>query len=141
MAADTRVTSGGPLCHEDKIARIGVSLYGMAGHATLAIVLLDWLRTARNRQQLYKLIPENYRDEVAIMELSPSGISLWDGWGAARKLNDQDYAIGSGSMTALGLLRKGDGLREAVAGAIGLDECSGPPIQVEYLKPPRKRKR
>jgi 20S proteasome alpha/beta subunit len=139
MAADTRVTSCGPICHEDKIIRVGTSIFGMAGHASLTLVLLEWLRTARNRDRLYKQITPEYRDEVCIIELNPGGIILWDGWGAGRRLNDSEYAIGSGSMTALGLLRKGASLRDSVAGAIGLDECSGAPIQVLELKPRKKR--
>ncbi len=139
MAADTRVTSSGPICHESKIARIGTSLYGMCGHATLCIVLVEWLRTARNRHQLYKLIPESYRDSVEVIELNPGGITVWDGWGSARRLLDREYATGSGAMVALALLKKGHGLRECVEAAIELDECTGGTVQVETLKAKRKR--
>ena len=139
MAADTRVTSEGSICHEDKLFRLGLSIFGTAGHASVGLVLLEWLRTARNRDRLYKQIPDPWRDDVLLVELNPGGIILWDGWGVGRRLNDKEYAIGSGGMPALALLRAGASLRDSVAGAIGLDECSGPPIQVEFLKPKRKR--
>lgn len=140
MAADTRCTGPGPMRHETKIYRVGISLFGLAGHASLGFVLLDWLRSPRNRDRLYKLIPAEYRDEVEIIELNPGGIVIWDGWGAGCRLNDDDYAIGSGGMSALAALRSGADLRASVRMAVGLDECSGEPIQVEYLKP-TKRKR
>ncbi len=139
MAADTRVTGGGSICHESKIVRIGTSLYGLAGDADLGLILLEWLRSTRNRLVLYKHIPEGWRNDVVIMELNPAGIVLWNGWGVGRKILDQSYAIGSGGPIALGLLRKGHSLQDCLAGAIEQDECSGWGFQFEYLKKPRKR--
>lgn len=139
MAADTRVTDNGPFWHENKIFRVGSSLWGTSGHGSLVLVMLDWLRTARNRSVLYKLIPEAYRDDIRLMELKAGGISLWDGWGAEMKIHEKTWAIGSGGMAAMSAMLNGDTAEQAVKMACRLDECSGPGIQVEYLKPKRKR--
>lgn len=139
MAADTRVTSSGPMVHEDKIFRVGASLFGTAGDCSIGLLLLAWLKTTRNVDRLHKQIPVEHRDDAEIVELNPGGILVWSGWGVARRLQDKSYATGSGAMAALSLLRSGKSLKDSVAGAIELDECSGPPIQVEMLKPKRKR--
>lgn len=139
MAADTRVTDAGPFWHEDKIFRVGSSLFGTAGHGSLCLVLLDWLRTPRNRDRLYKQIPPEYRDDVRLLELNPGGLVIWDGWGAACRLHDKMFAIGSGAPAALAAMRGGDTAEQAVKVAIGCDEASGPPVQVLSLKPKRKR--
>jgi len=146
MAADQRCTSGGPICHTQKLHRIGDSVFGFAGDAMLALILVKWLGTKRDPLQLYKLIPEAHRDSVDVLELSPKGLAFWNGWGVPMPLLDQAYAIGSGAMSALQAVRLGKSPEEAIHLAPPLDECSGvltAPV-VEYLlpkelKPRRKR--
>lgn len=140
MAADQRVVTSGAFHHEDKIFRVGTSLFGTAGHGSLVLVMLEWLKSpARNRLQLYKMIPEDHRDEIILLELNPGGLYRWDGWGVGCKVNDPFHAVGSGSVAALQKMRDGASPKDAVHAAMQLDECSGPPIQVEYLKQKRKR--
>lgn len=140
MAADQRVVTGGAFHHEDKIFRVGTSLFGTAGHGSIVLVMLEWLKSpARNRLQLYKLIPEDQRDEISLLELNPGGLYRWDGWGVACRVNDSFHAVGSGSMVALQKMRDGGTPKDAVYAATQLDEATGPPIQVEYLKQKRKR--
>ncbi len=144
MAADTRVSTEGAHYHANKIFRLGSSLFGTAGHGDMGLVLIDWLRTARNRMTLYKQLGEYERSEVIVMELNPGGIYLWTGWGVPERLNDSRYAIGSGSLAALQALDAGQSPEDAVRGATRYDQYTGEPIQVEWLLPPelkRKRKR
>jgi ATP-dependent protease HslVU (ClpYQ) peptidase subunit len=145
MAADTRVSTGGAHYHANKIFRIGTSLFGTAGDGDMGLVMIDWLKTARNRMTLYKQIADYERSEVWLIELNPGGICLWTGWGVQERINDDRYAIGSGQLAALACLDSGKDPEAAVTSATQYDQYSGEPIQVEWLLPPelktRKRKR
>ena len=140
MAADTRVSTEGAHYHANKIFRIGVSLFGTAGHGDMGLVMIDWLKTARNRQTLYKQLGDYERSEVMLIELNPGGIYLWTGWGVPEKLNDARFAIGSGHMAALAALDRGDSPEDAVRGATHYDQYSGEPVQVEWLLPPELKR-
>jgi hypothetical protein len=130
------------MCHVTKIHRIGDSLFGFAGDAVLCRHLIKWLGTKRDVAQLYKLIPESQRDSIDALELSPSGLSFWNGWGIALPLLDATFAIGSGAMPALQALRLNCSPAEAVLRAMQLDECSGsfPEPQVERLQRPKRKR-
>ena len=136
MAADTRVSTGGAHYHANKIFRLGSSLFGTAGDGDMGLVMIDWLRTARNRQTLYKQWADYDRNEVWLIELNPGGICLWTGWGVQERINDKRYAIGTGQLAALKGMDKDETPEEAVRGAIDYDQYSGAPVQVEYLLPP-----
>lgn len=139
MAADTRVVHSGPYYHADKIFRIGESLFGTAGDGDMCLVMIEWLKSSRSRPALYKQWGDYDRNEIQILELNPRGLFLWTGWGLPEALHEARFAIGSGAMAAIKGLDKGEPPKEAVAGAMEYDEFTGAPIQVEYLKPKRKR--
>lgn len=144
MAADTRVSTGGAHYHANKIFRVGTSLFGTAGDGDMGLVMIDWLKTARNRQALYRQWSDYERSDVWLIELNPGGICLWTGWGVQERINDARYAIGTGQLAALKGLDKGETPEEAVRGAIQYDQYTGEPLQVEYLLPPelaRKRRK
>lgn len=146
MSADTRVSiETGQHYPATKIFRVGESLFGTAGHAMMCLVMIEWLKTARNRQQLYKQwSEENYfREEVWILELNPRGLFLWDGWGVPEQVLSDHMAIGSGAKSALAVMAVGKGPEEAVRVATQIDIYSNPPIQTEWLLPPElvKKKR
>lgn len=145
MAADQRCTGGGPMCHVKKIHRIGDSLFGIAGDSMLGLHIIKWLSGKRDPAHLYKLIPDAYRSDVDVLELSPTGLAFWNGWGVRLPLLDATFAIGSGAMSALQALRMNCNPQEAVLQAMKLDEMSGTLTtpEVEYLLPPeltRKRR-
>lgn len=146
LAADQRVTSGNPPARIRKIRRIGESLYAGAGNVSLIFVFLEWMEApkknpAEARLRLYRLIPEDQRHEFEVLELSPSGLALWDGWGARIPILDKFYAIGSGCSSAMQAMKRGLAPEEAVSETFSLDECSGGSVDVEYLLPPELRKR
>lgn len=144
MAADQRITSGDPPFRTHKIRRIANSLYGGCGHWDLVVVFLDWLAAPKpDRLRLYRLIPEDCRGEFEVIELSPTGLALWNGWGARVPMLDSFYAIGSGSQSAMQAFKRGLSPEDAVAETFSLDEASGGSVEVEYLLPPelvRKRR-
>ena len=146
MAADTRVTvDGGVPYPATKIFRVGQSLFGTAGHGDMCLVMIDWLKSNRNRSVLYKLWGDYERDEISLMELNPKGLFLWTGWGVPEQIRAKHFAIGSGQQAALKGLDGGESPEEAVKSAINYDIYTANPVQVEYLLPPeltrRKRKR
>lgn len=142
MAADTRVSVDGSAPYSaTKLFRIGDSIFGTAGDGMMCLVMIEWLRTSqRSRFQLYKNWSENTeRGDCWLLELSPRGLFLWDGWGVPEKILNKRYAIGSGQLAALKGMDKGESPEEAVKAAPDYDQYSGAPIQVEYLLPPELR--
>lgn len=139
MAADTRVSdeNTGLSYPAAKIFRIRKSLFGTAGHGSICLVMVEWLRTSRNRESLYKQLGPDQRDQIRLLELNPDGLFVWDGWGLPEKVLLDCYAIGSGAKAARALLAKGAEPKDAVDTAGELDFYTAPPVHVEYLK--RKR--
>lgn len=130
------------MCHVQKIHRIGKSLFGFAGDVALAAIFLEWLQSkGRKREELHKQIPPDNRDDFIVLELAPSGLAYWNGWGSRVPLIDKTYAIGSGAPAALRAFRDGKSIDEAILGATELDEASGKltAVQVEELRVKRKR--
>lgn len=145
LAADTRVVNGSSYYHAPKIFRIGNSLLGTAGDGFACLAFVEWFKSPRrNPQTLHKMFAELDRDAIWIVELNPSGIHFWNGWGYPETIMDECFAVGTGGMAALEAMRSGKTPEEAVSRALAHDENSGPPIQVEWLLPPEllsKRKR
>jgi hypothetical protein len=146
MAADTRVSiDGAAFYNSPKLFRVGDSIFGTAGDGMMCLVMIEWLKTKRVRKELYENWTEHTeRSACWILELSPEGIFVWDGWGMREPLLNQRYAIGSGQVAALKGMDMGQSPEDAVKQAPDYDQYSGAPIQVEYLLPPelkRKRKR
>jgi hypothetical protein len=129
-----------------KLHRIGDSVFGFSGDVMLALLMVEWLKGKRVRAQLHRVIPDLHRDSVDLLELSPEGLHVWNGWGVRTPLLDTCYAIGSGAMPALTAMKMGNAPEQAIHQSPPLDECSGflSTPEVEYLLPPelvRKRKR
>jgi ATP-dependent protease HslVU (ClpYQ) peptidase subunit len=131
------------MCHVTKIRQIGSSLYGFAGSVYPALVFLEWLGSGRlDKTRLYRMLSEDARDSVDILELSPDGLAIWNGWGVRLPIHDDSYAIGSGAMAALAALKSGAEPADALKQAFKLDECSGGDIEIaELVTPKKKRKR
>lgn len=138
MAADTRVSdeNTGMSYPATKIFRVGQSLFGTAGHGSMCLVMIEWLKTNRNRQTLYKQWADYEREQIWILELNPRGLFLWDGWGVPEQVRRKSFAIGSGAKAALALLDKGDTPEEAIKGATNYDFYTAPPVDCEWLLPP-----
>lgn len=148
MAADHRCTSEGPICHINKIYRIGDRLYGLCGDAMMALYVIEWLQGKRLKKELHAAIPVDNRGAIGLLELSAEGLAIIDGWGMRMPLLDKFYAVGSGASPAMIEMKHGASLQDAVRAAASVDEASGlhpdHPPQLEYLLPPElspKRKR
>lgn len=142
IAADQRMTSGNAPARIRKLRRVKDSVYGCAGDVDAAFIFFEWLETVKpDRLRLYRQIPEDYRSAFEVLEISPSGLALWNGWGIRIPLLDKFYAIGSGSQSAMQALKRGMSPEEAVAETFTLDECSGGTVETEYLLPPELRRK
>ena len=137
MAADTRVSdeTTGLSYPATKIFRVGQSLFGTAGHGSMSLVMIEWLKTGRNRQSLYKQWADYEREQIWLLELNPKGLFLWDGWGVPEQVHRKHFAIGSGAKPALALMDKGDTPEAAVSGAAHYDFYTAPPVHCEWLLP------
>lgn len=133
MAADSALVTGGAVATVSKIHRIGKSIFGEAGSGFECLLLIEWLKGKRDRRALLKMPDAFERDDVYILELSPDGLALWNGWGIRMPIKDECYAIGSGSMAAMAALKAGANPEEAVKIAAELDENTREPIEVMGL--------
>jgi hypothetical protein len=144
MAADQRMTSEGPIGRVQKLHRIGDCIYGIAGDVMMGLAVLEWMKSPkRDRTKLYKMIDEvEPRSHISILELSPAGLAIWDGWGMRLALRDTFFGVGTGAPSAMQAIKRGLSPEDAVRETFSLDECSGGEVEVEWLLPPElKRKR
>lgn len=137
MAADTRCSGAGPLVNTNKLARAGTSILGMCGDAMMGQYFFEWFKTPkRNPAMLHKALGDYERCDILIVELNPTGIFLWDGWGVPLTVRDQYYAVGSGSMAAMAEMRRNKKRTapvDAVKLAMSLDEYTGGDVVFEEL--------
>ncbi len=132
MAADTRCTNGGPIMRTKKIRVIGDSVFGFAGGLFEAAAFIAWLQGDRDHAKLPKWQDEN-RDDFMVLELSPEGLAIWNGWGHRVPLVNQFYSIGSGSMTAMGVMHVHPDPKFAVEVASLYDENTDSNVEVISL--------
>ncbi len=128
MAADKRI-SGGAMFRSTKIFSINGSLIGIAGNVEQALRFVEWRRTPEQKPIF------NDSSEFQALELSPEGKLIW--WGAELvgiPIEDDFYAIGSGSHLALGALSMGASLKQSILVAARWDVGTGTEIQTMALK-------
>lgn len=139
MAADTRVTGAMVYYPASKLFRVGESIFGTSGHGDMCLAFIHWVKTSpkRDPMKLHELIGKEYdRDDISILELNPSGIFRWTGWGFPEHVLREADAVGSGAQAALEALNCGKGLEESVSRAMNHDEYTGCEVQVLYLDEP-----
>lgn len=144
MAADEMICGDGPICHTSKLRRVGNSVFGYAGDAFMALTWFEWFTSPRRSPQtLHKLLGDEDRAAVAILELNPSGLVLWNGWGVPMPIRDRFYSIGAGAGMAIQAMEMGASPVDAVRAAAKYDENTRG-IEEMWLLPPEllpKRKR
>jgi len=135
MAADSHVDFGGIGYKSPKIFRIGTSLFGLAGD-NYGNVFIEWAESGFKVKQKPNWGPKDLEDvEFLALELSPTGIWIWDKYLIRIKIKDDNYAIGSGSGAALVFMRKmGLTPEQAVKECCEFDDYTKPPVDVFYLK-------
>lgn len=128
MAADKRV-SGGPMFKSTKIHRVNGSLIGFSGAVEQALRFVEWRRTPEQKPQFVE------SPNFEALELTPDGQLIW--WGPEMvgiPIEEEFYAIGSGSALALGAMAMGANPKQAIQVAAKWDVATGSEIQVMALK-------
>lgn len=127
MAADSRATAcNGSISRMTKLFRVRGDIVGFAGEASSALVFHDWYKRPDRKD-----IPQALRDgsaDFSALVLTSKGLLEYDKWCRAMTVEDEFYAIGSGTLAALGAMHQGATARQAVAIACRIDPHSGPPV-------------
>lgn len=129
MAADSKVTAGESHHYRaGKIVRVGEAVVGCAGHNRAIFAFLRWLERGGGRK------PRRYKgDDFEALVLTPKTLAVVDKDYDFDEIKDPFYAIGSGSLAALGALHCGVTLERAVEIACLVDSSSGLPVDVMEL--------
>ncbi len=136
MAGDSQVSwEGAKGFSAPKIFRIGASIYGLAGDC-FGNVFIEWAERGFNQKQKPNWGPKDTEDvEFDVLELSPTGLWIWDQHLVRMKIKNDNYAIGSGSKFALVFMRKmGMTPEQAVLECCEFDDYTKGPVDVFYLK-------
>ena len=118
----------------NKIERIGRSLYATAGSASEGERFYSWIRSGAPQSEK-PVVSESF----SALELTTKGLFFYDSELFPNPLPNA-HAIGSGAKAARAAMMCGVDMVRAVEIACELDASSGPPIQIVYLKQPKKEK-
>lgn len=122
MAADKRVT-GVTMFKTTKIYRINGALIGICGHIEQALKFIEWRRNPDSK-------PTFEEDTWDAIELTADGRMLyWSKELMPIPIEDEYYAIGSGSKFALGAMAMGATPSQAIKIAAIYDPSTGPDVQ------------
>lgn len=141
IAADSRASddNGVLMFNTPKLHRLNGSVFGVAGDDWVD-VFMEWQRTGRKAKP--EPIITLHADDVDfnVIELAPDGIWFWNRTFTRIKVKDHEFAIGSGEMVALYIMRCcRQGPQAAVEAASMVDKFTGGDIDVEHV--PQKRRR
>lgn len=130
IVCDSLVTCEGLLNYTTtKLYRIGGSIFGASGDTDAIAQFMRWVKSDRSADAL----PDFDDDaDLAVLELRPDGIWLWDTGLFPDRIEDaeQNYAVGSGDKVALYCMRVlGMSPTEAVVEVCKIDTHSGPPVR------------
>lgn len=132
MAADYQVTDGNCVYTAKKIGIIGDCIVGVAGLVTATNKFLTWFRAGRPAEGAPNLVEDDKDDDTPFnaLVLKRSGLYIYVDCCDPDKIEDREYAIGSGQQVALFAMRRlGWNPAEAVKGAHDVDPHTGPKIQ------------
>lgn len=122
MCADKRV-SGGTVFKMSKIQRVNGSLIAGCGHTEQVLKFIEWRKNPDTKPTFEERTWE-------ALELTSDGRILW--WGTELmpiEIEDDYYAIGSGSDYAMGAMAMGASPSQAIKIAAIYDPSTGPDVQ------------
>lgn len=135
MAADSRVSADGSVARgamvASKIRVIRDSVFGFSGNISEALIAIAWFEGGRSKFERPSFTSEA---DFSILELSPSGILLWDPYMSPIHMKDESCAIGTGGPIAqycMAVLEMSP--YQAVIEAAKVDANTGPPFEVLSL--------
>lgn len=123
MACDSRIT-GDVIFHADKVRKVGQSLFGVAGNWETCVTFLEWVESGTKEKPT---LPDD--DTFQAVELSKSGIYLWQRSCIRMPVQERFYACGSGAQGAMVAMSLDLEPKAAIAAVLRFDETTGPPIK------------
>lgn len=127
MAADRRISGTGSAFKTAKLHRIRGSIIGYCGNPEQAMRFIEWRRNPDAK-------PSFSEPDFEALELTAGGDLLW--WGSEMvplTIDDDHYAIGSGSGYALGAMAMGATPKQAIKIAADYDPGTGSDVQTLTL--------
>lgn len=124
MACDSRIVSAGPISNGPKVEKINGVIWGGAGDAEGIEMFLMWAREGFSKETRPVFPPED-RPEFQMLELNKQGLRIWFSRLVPIPIDEDYYAIGSGSMAAMTALYLGKHPKKAVECAAKFDENTG----------------
>jgi len=138
MAADSCVTmsddaAGDYKGHCVKLLECCYGICALQGESTPGMAFWHWWRTGMRDEALADRIRASQAD-FAALTLTPEGLFVWDHWLLPEQVEDEFYALGSGTKAALGALHMGATAVEAVRIACLIDPYTALPIVSKTLR-------
>lgn len=134
MAADTLGLFEGVRIKMQKIFRIHGMLFGVCGNYDNAIEFIRRYRKDKNFLTDYTYEANGPdKNDFDYLLLNKSGLYLTTGYGPQIKLQERQFAIGSGKEAALGALYMGASAGESVKIAHRIDCHTGPMVSIKEL--------
>lgn len=121
MAADSRIT-GDIIHHANKMARAGESIFGVAGDYDACTQFLNWKLNGGEK-------PEITEESFEAVELTRSGIFIYQKSLIRLPVLDRIYASGAGAQGAMVAMHLGYTPREAVIAVAKFCETTGAPFK------------
>ena len=146
IAANRECIAGDSQCSMDsapgfltpKLFTVERSVYGLAGD-NWSNVFIDWAKTGFNEKKKPPYVGGDI--DFAVLELSPTGLHIWDSHWVRIDIKNDNYAIGSGAKYAVLLMRKYNmSPKEAVEVCCEYDDYTRGPVDVMYLPKEVKKK-
>ena len=132
LAADRQIGYGGATRATTKIFRVGSTLVGFSGNASIAMQVLQWLKDGAQADKYPNTSdPENDSVLTTIIITSDGRVSQLERTPYPINLSDNDfYCIGAGADFAYGALAMGATAREAVEVANKYSQYCGHGVDV-----------
>lgn len=134
MVSDSKITmenKGGDtaILNCSKITVKGRAIIGTCGESYLGDEFIKWYGTRKKKPACF-----GKNADFEALVLTEKGLYHYDEFLSGGRLDNQWFAVGSGSFAALGALHAGRTLEEAVEIACKVDNQSGLPLQVIALQ-------
>lgn len=120
VAGDSLISDGSTKSYARKVYRGPNCVFGYCGTVTDGLRWVNWMKQGAPVGQKPEL-----GDDFEGLVVTPKGIYTIDSQFEPFWLEEKTYAIGSGARTALGVLRTGGSLRQAVRAASRVDLNTG----------------
>lgn len=111
-----------------KLYRVGGSIFGVSGDNDAIAKFMHWQRQAdKNERPAF-----NETSDLAVLELRGDGLYLWDTDMYPEQIDDdeQNYAVGSGHILALYIMRElKQSPEKAISEVCKIDTLCAPPVR------------